>query len=139
MTSPNERKSLSFFCELYSGGIITKLWTNSNSSRSFSAQTVSLDLTEYQSVFIVFRRVYDNDSGNRLFRFCNKEASVLMKCSWTGTVRQRTASVSDDGVTFTLGKTGSSNDNNVVIPTEIYGVPADAGAIVSIFTTYNAS
>lgn len=101
------------------------LWENSNPSAKFAGQTISLDLTDYAGVIIE----------------CYTNVSTLVVCSrgyikktdnvniGVGTVygsdnyaRGRRCNVTNDGVVFYDGRTGSDTSNDAVIPYRIYGV-----------------
>ena len=96
------------------------LWTNSNPTAAFTAQTVSLDLTDYVGVIVEF---YDNDT--RLYvkkdDTDNTAGHYTVDASYT-----RKVTINDNGATITEGYVfGSNNEtknNNVLLPYKIYGV-----------------
>ena len=106
-----------------------KLWNRSASS--FSAQTVSLDLSKYAAVAIVF---YPSISyQTRDTAWCEVGDSITMYTYFNYDdcySCYRTVSVSATGVTFGTGKqrtnsssVNASDNNNAAIPVEIWGIP----------------
>ena len=112
------------------GGIEYKklLWTNPNPSSNFTAQTVSLDLTEYDAVEIQCKNLASSDYMiGTLFRIKKGDKGLLL--SNAATNRERDVhSVSNTGIEFSGGIIyntyggAQSTDNSRVIPIRIYGI-----------------
>ena len=113
------------------------LWSNSDTSKSFAAQTITLDLKSYDYVDILFRAT-TLSSGYNLIR-CVKGFNAICgipgymaKSSITGSSYnainlRRTVSVTTSGaINFSNGIVDTTADNansnaNVMIPAKIYG------------------
>ena len=105
------------------------LWENASPTSSFSAQTVSLDLSDYTFVIIGFRWSESGDQIN--WQVCmvgetNKITRVDIS-STTPWIARRSAQVSATGVTFTAADQGSTSTspytaNGELIPALIYGI-----------------
>lgn len=105
------------------------LWENASPTSSFSAQTVSLDLSDYTFVIIGFRWSESGDQIN--WQVCmvgetNKitRVDIDSKTPW---IARRSAQVSATGVTFTAADQGSTSTapytaNGEMIPALIYGI-----------------
>lgn len=110
------------------------LWTNASPTSSFSAQTISLDLSRYDAVEIVCRYGATDDTRTRYM--CDVGSSTPMYWfyyagtdgKYTGVRSRNEVSVSTTGVTFDTctGKSGNSStstaNNGYIIPIEIYGI-----------------
>ena len=114
------------------GGMSMKLlWENANPTSSFTAQTISLDLSEYTHLIIKVKLL---DAGERAFSFTlvkkdgSKTPLVYANGGNAGVqLRYRNATAVDTGVNFTnayyaSGATAESVNNGVAIPIEIYGI-----------------
>ena len=107
----------------------TLLWTNPNPTSSFSAQTISLDLSKYDAVEVVFNQHKQNLT---LVTQKIRIRGVANTCGNTnfGYFVSRNLTFKDGGVTFTNGlyygkyNTYSSlaTDNDFLIPYKIYGI-----------------
>lgn len=109
------------------------LWTNATPSASFSAQTISLDLSGYSmvmiSVFIANTLVASNSPKRYLFGRIG-DTIGMEPTPYNSTFRRRDATISASGVSFSDGRYYSSyNDGNngsvqnvQVIPYQIYGI-----------------
>lgn len=121
---------ISYFKEL--------LWTNSDPSSNFTAKTVSLDLSDYDAVVILYHATTSGSNSYLTSAVIGETASMD---AWTsiGTSgqailhRHRLADVTATGVTFGTCEqkrvnvtTASTNDNSGCIPMYIYGeiIPA---------------
>ena len=103
------------------------LWTNPSPSSSFAAQTVALDLSEYNLILVQFLRATNTTS------FRGTDISIVGSAS-TGiiggvdsvnsSVLSRSYESTTNGVTFALGRANneSSSDSAWCIPTYIYGI-----------------
>lgn len=114
-----------FKCEESQGKL---LWTNPNPDKSFSAQTVSLDLLGYDGVIIEIRTAntastygkwyIPNNSTYRVWGIGNSSTG-------TGSNANRSITVSDTGVDFAVGRNGTTNNSAYIIPINILGVKID--------------
>lgn len=121
---PLRRKSFSAL-NFYKSLTRPLLWTNSSPTANFASQTLNIDLTDYDFVEIV---VKDSTSSNysKVVK-CKKGTQATLEAFGYGSSfshQFRFATTLDNGVTFTYGSvTGSaSQQNQVMIPLEIYGV-----------------
>ena len=101
------------------------LWTNSAPTSSFAAQTVSLDLSDYDLFVVVCRN--SNSGGlyiNNLLINNSPVDQKIMSLMGNGSCF-RTVTVSDSGMTFGVGKintTTETESNTNAIPIRIYGI-----------------
>ena len=124
-----------FRCEKSTKIIKDLLWNNPSPTSNFSAQTIFLDLSQYDAVII---RVsvgpgYNTDAQKpyQLFIYVPKDGVVhyihsLLNTSGTSNAYYaRQVTVTDTGIIFSGGgypaSTLANGANNVMIPTEIYG------------------
>lgn len=110
------------------------LWINPNPTTAFNAQTISLDLSNYDAVEVVYKlyTTQQYDVTGQITYQSNQ--SVTVSASGTGgffsgadAPMARTSSMSSNGVHFSAGSLcgGSSTwavNNNVLIPYKIYGI-----------------
>lgn len=100
------------------------LWTNSNPSAEFAAQTVSLDLTEYVGVIVEFiTTAGTNALASRLY--CKKTDTYgNLGAGFTNVngYARNVLSVNNTGIEFGNALVGTSQTNNAVVPMKIYGV-----------------
>lgn len=118
----------------FSGGEPELLWTNSNPTASFSAQTVSLDFSKYDSVIISARLYLGYDYGNNTINttVITKGTTTELQASSGKRWAHRGVTVSDTSIAFEGGYGGyySNNsgswtygaDNGYCIPYQIYGL-----------------
>ena len=106
------------------------LWKNSAPTSSFSAQTISLDLSNYDAVAISYNGSgYQNTVSDsaRLYLFHlidGKDATLFAQTS-TLVFGERNITVNTTGIVFAVGRyvASSSNDNNYAcVLKEIYGI-----------------
>ena len=100
------------------------LWTNPSPTSAFSAQTISLDLSEYDDVEVEFK-VYPSEDVVNVASAGIGEVGV---CSTVRTdtwlTQARTFTVSATGVAFSDCRLGSNASvyNNHSVPLKIYGI-----------------
>lgn len=96
------------------------LWQNPNPTAAFAAQTISLDLSDYDVVQI---DVYLTANGMISTRFTEVgfqgEAGGLGS---GGDRYTRNANVTTTGVAFTVGKSNGTDNTSACIPYKIYGI-----------------
>lgn len=113
--------------ESVGGGMqIDLLWTNPSPTASFSAKTVSLDLSGYDSVMVIS----DNDYGSIFPPVIVDmgKSGILLQC--TDVIRYRKFRTSATGVEFENGSVQNSynvaeavsTNSKIVIPYKIYGI-----------------
>lgn len=104
----------------------TTVWTNSNPSSAFAAQTINLDLSGYKAIEIVFANSSTANQGGVIIKMIPATGASLtvLTNNTTNTtgLRQRTCSATSTGVSFSAARNGSNADNGVVIPLHIYGI-----------------
>lgn len=116
---------MAVYNNLPAGGGFTLLWTNSAPSTSFSPQTVTLDLTPYNFLYISFRLGTESD-GTKTSALITKDTKFVLigpHMSGSGGNYFRSVTATDTGVQFESGtKGGVGVDNNINIPYQIYGI-----------------
>ena len=102
-----------------------KLWTNANLANSFSAQTLSIDLSGYEGVEILYyvdasTNVYQNTGT--ILKGCN--SAMWYVTATSGHRLHRVFTVTDDGVEFgtATNYSGGATADKICIPYIIYGV-----------------
>lgn len=105
------------------------LWENADPTSAFTAQTISLDLSGYQSVIIKFildnaYSSYSNVVTYTLGMVDTYSGIVLMSLTTSGSSREhyRQYTISSSGVAFLGGYRSSDARNSVFVPIEIYGI-----------------
>lgn len=97
------------------------LWENSSPSVEFTAQTVSLDLSDYAGVIVEYNA--ETSVSNLCSRvYIKKGESNLASGKYTSRGEARAISLSDIGVVFGDAKVDVTSINDKIIPTKIYGV-----------------
>ena len=109
------------------------LWTNANVSSPFSAQTISLDLSGYNGVWIVFASSNSsNNQYNSILLFDNLRYRIEFVEPTSATyglivVSSRIVTKTNNGLKFDVGSQATTlgfadTDNTRIIPYKIYGV-----------------
>lgn len=108
----------------------TLLWTNSNPTSSFSAQTINLDLSTYSEIEIEFKHASPSESY--LFQKVRVPSADLCLFYLNGRaaiaeIESREITVTTTGITFGDGKRAqgtftTSTDNIRCVPIKIYGI-----------------
>lgn len=102
---------------------ITKVWENASPTSAFAAQTLTIDLSQYDSVQIVYRML-----STQLYEVMYQaiKGSVLFANAVSGSSTNdwsRVTTINSDSIVFASGEQGSSsNINTVMIPYKIYGI-----------------
>lgn len=103
------------------------LWTNSNPTARFDAQTISLNLTDYAGVIIEFYA--EDDKQTLAARSYLKKDDIINGSNFgtghtdaTSSAASRNYTINNDGVTFSSGYFSNSTTTEVLIPYKIYGV-----------------
>lgn len=100
---------------------IRKLWENTNPTGNFYAQTVNLDLSEYDGVSIYYK-AYPDAVSIIPYGFIPKGTQAMLQFVTTAkNVLNRTAAVTDAGVEFGPGQANGENSNTAPAPLAIYG------------------
>lgn len=102
----------------------TLLWTNPSPTATFGPQTITLDLSKYKEVEIIFR--HDNSADLQMRSQVNvgAEGAVTNARPDSFLSQERHFTVSLTGITFDDCKIGANAEiyNNHSIPTHIYGI-----------------
>lgn len=111
--------------ENFSGGGADLLWTNPSPTSNFNAQTVSLDLSDYDYVLIESKRGL-NDTVKSISlaqkgTYANIAANTNTSMSGAQYPCGRTVYASNTGVQFSNGLAYGAQVNYVCIPTRIWG------------------
>ena len=106
------------------GAIIDLLWTNSDPTSNFSAQTVSIDLSSYSHAIIVGSLTTSSTSAkvSTFGKIGDKFALCGIAAATSGNRFARNADVTSSGVDFTTGYQNTTAGTGYMIPQEIYGV-----------------
>ena len=103
----------------------TLLWTNPNPNSAFAAQTVNLDLSEYNSFVFKVRQTYSN-SSNYFYEVLTKgkvTLAVPFGSSYPNDSSARLLTIDDSKIVFASAiSTGANTSTNWCIPIEIYGL-----------------
>lgn len=104
----------------------TLLWTNPNPNSNFAAQTVSIDLSKYESIIIetftctyypgLYTLIYNRTKGQ-------SESFLLGVVRSTHIADWRNMTIDDSGITFGAGMAGPSTSNSSsAAPQRIWGL-----------------
>lgn len=105
------------------GLVMKTLWYNASPTSNFAAQTISLDLSKYQAVYISSVRSTDDQSfsGSAFLPIDTK--AYLMGTTDQFAVTRRQVTVTKTGVTFSgYSSSNNSNGNTNEIPIVIFGI-----------------
>ena len=109
------------------GGVkMDLLWTNPSPTSSFDTQTVSINLSNYNLIFISFR--ISTGETNVLNMFFEKGTTTVMNMALDYIYHRYITASSDSGITFGVGQRRNSyaasptTQNTILIPYQIYGV-----------------
>lgn len=104
----------------------TLLWTNASPTSAFAAQTISIDLSAYDFVMVVYQHWTSSDVNNSAFCRVGQYGRLL---SHDYTLAYRDYHPETTGVYFNIGLVVATyNNSNVnqnasaVIPLQIYGI-----------------
>ena len=107
------------------------LWENASPSSSFAAQTVALNLSNYEAVAVVMTTDATDDFPY-LTTFCKIGENGLGQyyVYWGGTIYTKTRSylVTNAGITFRNNNENGSASNTWNVPARIYGIKHVKGA-----------
>lgn len=103
------------------------LWTNPSPAAAFAAQTISLDLSEYDEVEIVCRPYATQATYFATRGIVNGDSVIYSQTGYGNPVRiygtQRAFTATSTGITFSGGLDfAAAADNNYCIPYKIYGI-----------------
>lgn len=99
------------------------LWSNNDSTQSFASQTVSLDLSSYPLIMIMYR-VSTSSSANMCIAMppTGYDQVALGMLPQGTTLNKRLCTPRSDGVAFYDARSDSTVDNTVMVPRFIYGI-----------------
>lgn len=98
------------------------LWVNSAPTSNFAAQTIPLNLANYDAVCIITKTTTSSNYTYWQFGLVNGYITMANKSANNATLTGRTAEVDDTGITFSTGYQGSSTGTSYCIPVSIYGI-----------------
>lgn len=105
------------------GGVsIERLWQNSDYTKEFAQQDISIDLSEYQFIIAFFRAATNYSGTVGVLTLRGYESRAVLYAAGGTTVRTRTFYPTADKITIYGGYAGSTADNTACIPVSIYGV-----------------
>lgn len=102
---------------------IKKLWENASPTSSFAAQTISIDLSDYDFVFIT--SVSSSGATKYSIYWGAVGGAILMNyVYYTSQIisLNRALAVNSDSIDVGNCTSNASNNNSVLIPLKIYGV-----------------
>lgn len=111
------------------GLVMKALWYNASPTSGFAAQTISLDLSKYQAVYVQsVRSNTDLKLSGSAFITTDGGTAYLMGTTDQYAVTRREVSVTTTGVTFSgFYSANTSNGNSNEIPVVIFGVNGLSG------------
>ena len=99
------------------------LWENASPSSAFSAQTISLDLSQYKWILVSLRHWVDNTARTIWIVENNNTIHVCTAPSHTFSANPaRNITANDTGVTFSAGYNTQNATEMGAIPVTIYGI-----------------
>lgn len=99
------------------------LWTNSNSTASFDAQTLNIDLSTFDKIDVAFRMNGASVREESAIAYVGLGASIGIGGTGTETLwTLRVFTTNATGVTFLNGYYAGAVNNAYAIPTRIYGI-----------------
>ena len=105
---------------------MTLLWENASPTSEFPAQTIPVNLTDYEHVGIEFTASAWSESGEQPIRIVRKSAALKYMGEHlngeSGNVSREITTMTDTGISFGTGYHNTYSDNTWMIPTRIYGV-----------------
>ena len=126
MTATTANVTMAYKSEdIVSDRLMTLLWENSSPTSSFAAQTIQLDLSDYDEIMILFAH-YTNDmtqSSYIIMKNDNWNPCRVMKSTYA-TDTYRNVKATNIGITFSGGFNPQTNQNDTscAIPLKIYGI-----------------
>lgn len=106
------------------GVVMEKLWENASTTSNFAAQTIALDLSEYQAVYVECLRSTESQVvSGRILLDVGGISGYIMGTTNQFAVTRREVTVTTTGVTFTgFYSANTSNGTSNEIPYRIYGI-----------------
>lgn len=103
------------------------LWKNSNPNSTFAAQTIELDLSDYGAAYIVYKLINSTGDGSYSTILAliddTMPATSVATCYYdTSWILLRPMVVRPTGISVYDGKKNGSINNDVIIPSLIYGI-----------------
>ena len=106
----------------------TLLWENQSPTSTFDAQTIPLNLSGYDYVFIIAERQNNSDDkprSNLLLKVGEDYTTGHPSVGCTSSIGNRYCWINSTGVEFSTGYWGTGTDNRVAIPLYIYGIKSN--------------
>lgn len=100
------------------------LWTNASPQSQFGAQTISLDLSNYDAVLVVVTNTTLSGAPSTSYIVKEGTRSNMFGIALAGTddIYKRAVTISQSGVAFESGYAAKSQNNGALIPYQIYGI-----------------
>lgn len=107
------------------------LWKNPSPSSDFPAQTIKLDLSNYQAVYIFYKLLPNSTDaayGSKLIYIDDSPSWIAITENYydSGNLVSRLVVVTKTGIQFYTPVKSGSNNNSVMKPYKIYGVKSSA-------------
>lgn len=116
----------------------TLLWTNPSPTSSFVGQALSLDLSGYDALEILFNFSTSTSYGVENIVKINTGEKAYVNGIFSAKLCRRTVNTDSSGVTISdghhfnsYGSTATTLNNDVLIPIRIYGIKF-AGGVISL-------
>lgn len=105
-------------------GRMKVLWTNPTPGNNFAAQTVTVKgLSDYKYICISLKRTTGTNQEHFVFLECDHGSECIGQVSYnTFMVREFFSFKNNETVSFQDCHRGSSIDNSLLIPYQIYGI-----------------
>lgn len=106
------------------GGMkIDLLWTNPSPTSAFSAQTLSIDMNNYNMIFVIATSRTDLDVRfSSSFKVGSYTARLCSTFTGTNVYTTRNVNLTPTSLGFEGGYNGSTANNSYCIPMYIYGI-----------------
>jgi len=100
------------------------LWTNASNMSTFAAQTIAIDLSDYDSVILYYRMA--NTTANHgvlstIYPVSAGDCAIFGGYN-SNTTGMRPFVISQTGLAFSNGTYGGNGNNDILIPYSIYGI-----------------
>lgn len=107
-----------------SGGLSMELlWENASPTSSFADQMLSFDLNNGDFVVVKYKATATGTiQGFSSYIALDGAPNVITYPTTSGVIQRRNINATKNGITFEMGYTGNTADNNMMIPLEIYGI-----------------
>lgn len=107
---------------------LVKIYENANTESEFGRQTIPIAGEGYDLYILRCKRAVNSIlTGTNILIRGGERSMILIPDSTTGDINKRSVSITSSGnqLSFEVGFTNSSPDNNSIIPVSLYGVSID--------------